>query len=440
MPVGRPKSIWPARVAWPRRQDGLPGLIAAEAVPPAYARGRSRFVLAPLSLGYDQLLFLAAAALLAIGLVMVQSADARIRGVIDTPLWQSFLNKNAMHAAIAVGTMFLVWRLDYRLWLGRSLLLSPATLLVALTTVALVAVLATPLGRDVNGARRWLGYGTFGFQPSELAKLGLVVFIAAYAVHMQQEMRSFFKGFLPLVAVFGIVCALVVKEDFGTTALIAAVCVTLIFMAGAKSFHTLLLLPPAVGVAYMLLQEPFRRARLLAFLDPWIDPKGVGYHPIQSLLTIMSGGFWGRGLGNGVQKMGYLPEDNTDFIFAVICEELGFPGALIVITLFALFVFCGWRIACRCNNLFGKLLAFGITAMFGLQAAMNIAVVTVSMPTKGIALPLISSGGTGWIMTAAAIGVLMSIERANAREEAGLGGRGPAPVALGFPVQTDALR
>src|SRR5262249_4737885 len=127
-------------------------------------------------------------------------------------------------------------------------------------------------------------------------------------------------------------------------------------------------------------------------------------------------GFWGRGLGNGIQKMGYLPEDNTDFIFAVVCEELGFIGALMVVVLFAGFVMVGWRVMSRCENLFGKMVAFGITAIIGLQAAINIAVVTASMPTKGIALPLISSGGTGWIMNAAAIGVLMSIERVNRRE------------------------
>jgi cell division protein FtsW len=158
------------------------------------------------------------------------------------------------------------------------------------------------------------------------------------------------------------------------------------------------------------------------------------------LLTIASGGFWGLGLGNGIQKMGYLPEDNTDFIFAVICEELGFFGAMMVIGLFLAFVVIGWRIATRCQHQFGKMVAFGITAMIGLQAAFNIAVVTVTVPTKGIALPLISSGGTGWIMNAIAIGVLMSIERVNRREIAmkQMGER-PAEPALGFPVQVTAV-
>jgi cell division protein FtsW len=187
-------------------------------------------------------------------------------------------------------------------------------------------------------------------------------------------------------------------------------------MAGCRLWHMALMLPPVGLVAHHMLNTPWRRERLLAFLDPWADSKGAGYHIIQSLMTIWSGGFWGRGLGNGIQKMGYLPEDNTDFIFAVICEELGFVGALMVIGLFAAFVIVGWRVMCRCQNLFGKMVAFGITAIIGLQAAINIAVVTASMPTKGIALPLISSGGTGWIMNAVAIGVLMSIERINRRE------------------------
>jgi len=208
----------------------------------------------------------------------------------------------------------------------------------------------------------------------------------------------------------------------------------MVLMAGCRWWHVGLLMPGAGLVVYQMLHTPWRRARLLAFLDPWADPKGAGYHIIQSLLTIVSGGIPGRGLGNGIQKMGYLPEDNTDFIFAVVCEELGFVGALMVIGLFAGFVVVGWRVMCRCQNLFGKMVAFGITAIIGLQAAINIAVVTASMPTKGIALPLISSGGTGWIMNAVAIGVLMSIERMNRREAAGLRSSSPAS-GQGFPVQ-----
>jgi cell division protein FtsW len=454
MPVasGKSKSQWPTRVAWPR-EAGSPSLGAVPALVTAYPvrayLGRSRFVLAPLSLTLDQLLFLITAALLCIGLVMVQSADSRIRGVVggETGNWltAAFNTKNAIHAGIAMVALTLLWRWDYRKLLGSGrgrfpLLMSPSTWLIVLTIGMLVAVLVTPLGREINGARRWLALGPIGFQPSELAKLSLVLFVSAYAVHRQAKVRSFFWGFLPLIVIFGIAAGLVVKEDFGTTVLIAAVVLVMILMAGCRWWHVGLLIPPAAVVIRHMLNTPFRRARLLAFLDPFADMKGAGYHPAESLLTIASGGFWGLGLGQGIQKMGYLPEDNTDFIFAVICEELGFFGALIVVALFLLFVIIGWRIASRCQNQFGKMVAFGITAMIGLQAAINIAVVTVTMPTKGIALPFISSGGTGWIMNAVAVGVLMSIERINRREiEARMMGDRDAEPALGFPVQVNAV-
>jgi cell division protein FtsW len=419
----------------------MPTLVAA--VPSRPYVGKSRFVLTPLSLSLDQLLFLITAALLCFGLIMVQSADSRVRGVHDNWLTQSFSNKNAIHAGIALLVMTVIWRLDYRMVLGNPrsrfpLLMSPSLWLVVLTIGFLGAVLATPLGEELNGARRWFRLGPLGFQPSELAKLSLVLFVAAYAVHRAGVVRSFWKGYVPLIAVFGLCAALVVKEDFGTTVLVSAVVLAMILMAGCRVWHLALLLPPMAVVVRHMLDTPWRRDRLLAFMNPWENPGGAGFHIIQSLLTIASGGFWGRGLGNGIQKMGYLPEDNTDFIFAVVCEELGFFGALMVIGLFAAFVTVGWRVMCRSQNLFGKMVAFGVTAIIGLQAAMNIAVVTASMPTKGIALPLISSGGTGWIMNAAAIGVLMSIERVNRREAAGVSTRA-AGAGQGFPVELPAV-
>jgi cell division protein FtsW len=406
--------------------------------------GRSRFVLTPLSLTLDQFLFLITSALLCFGLLMVQSADARVRSVSENWMLATFQNKNFIHALIAMVVLTAIWRADYRMLLGNmqrrmSLLFSPSVAIL-LVTFAMLAAVMTPLGREINGARRWLSLGPLGFQPSELAKLALVLFVSAYAVHNQARIRNFFTGFVPLMAIFGMVAALVLKEDFGTTVLIAAVVFVMMLMAGVRTWNLALLTPGVAAIIYHMLSAPWRRERLLAFMDPTLDPKGAGYHPMQSLMTIASGGFWGRGLGNGIQKMGYLPEDNTDFIFAVICEELGFVGSLMVIGLFVAFVIIGWRIASRCQHHFGKMVAFGITAMIGLQAAINIAVVTASMPTKGIALPFISSGGTGWIMNAAAIGVLMSIERINRREAAAnaLNRRGAEP-ALGFPIQVQAV-
>jgi cell division protein FtsW (lipid II flippase) len=526
MPVtkGNSGSVWPARVSWPRQASAsngaplaaLPALVHARPVR-AYV-GRSRFVLSPLSLTLDQLLFLITAALLCFGLVMVQSADARVRAMAPGGSWwlEAFDSKNAIHAAIAIVAMTAMWRMDYRRLAGNpmkhlSLLRSPATWLLILTIGTLVAVLTTPMGKEINFARRWLQVGPLGFQPSELAKLSLILFVSAYAVHYRDEVRSFGMaavppilfvaglavfavkptmvasvhffmpendgaihlllaktgvaagclilgffmwwvgfspkawrwGFVPLVVGFGMCAALVLKEDFGTAALISVVVIVMILMAGCRWWHVAMLIPPGVLVVWgAIFRDPtsFRYKRMMAFMNPFADMKGAGYHPAESLLTIASGGFWGVGLGNGIQKMGYLPEDDTDFIFAVICEELGFFGALMVIGLFLAFVIIGWRIASRCQHQFGKMVAFGVTSMIGLQAAFNIAVVTVTVPTKGIALPLISSGGTGWIMNAIAIGVLMSIERVNRREIAAkLMGERPAEPALGFPVQVTAV-
>lgn len=442
--AGGVRGVLPQRVSLPRgaasRMAAVPALVSmgpGNGATRPYA-GRSRFILTPLSLSLDQLLFLITAALLCLGLLMVQSADARVRGVHENWFGNVFNNKNAIHAVIALLAMTAIWRLDYRRLLGPSrgalsMFSSPATLLVVLTIGFLIAVLVTPLGKEINGARRWFGYGPLGFQPSELAKLSLVLFIAAYATHRAAQVRNFFSGFLPLMAVFGLCAALVVKEDFGTTVLVAAVALAMVVMAGCRLWHLALLMPGAAVVIYHMLNTPFRRARLLAFMDPEADSQGAGFHVIQSLLTIASGAPWGKGIGNGIQKMGYLPEDNTDFIFAVVCEELGLVGAFMVVGLFAAFVMVGWRIMSRCENLFGKMVAFGITAMIGLQAAINIAVVTASMPTKGIALPLISSGGTGWIMNAVAIGVLMSIERLNRLQADSQ--RRPGGTGQGFPVQ-----
>ena len=438
MPVSKTKTIWPTRVSWPRRQEGaavLPALVGQNsAAPLPYVTGRSRFAIAPLSLSLDQLLLLIVSALLCFGLVMVQSADLRVRGVNDHWMLAAFSNKNAIHAGVALLLMAAVWRIDYRWLLGKSMARSPAVWFLLVTVLSLGAVLA--VGSTLNGAKRWLmipiGITKLSVQPSELAKWGLVIFLAAYTTHMGEKVRSLFRGFAPMILAMGIVCALIVKEDFGTTALIALVAFCLITMAGTKWWHIGLIIPPALAVVYVAVwHSAYRRERLLAFMHPEADPQGAGYHPLQSLLTIISGGFWGLGLGNGIQKMGYLPEGNTDFIFSVLCEELGFIGAGMVIGLFVAFVFVGWRVASRCDNMFGKMIAFGITATVGLQAAINIAVVTVTVPTKGIALPFISSGGTGWILTAGAVGLLMAIERHN---RLGIVGE-QAMEAQGFPVE-----
>lgn len=437
MPVTKSTSIpWPKRTSVPRSQGGinLPYLASGRPGTLPYVAGRSKFTISPLSITMDQLLFLLVAALLGIGVLMVQSADARVRGVSQHFILDVISIKNIIHACIALTVMSVVWNLDYRKMLGKSLVKSMPMVLMAVTLVCLLAVLS-PLGAEINGAKRWLIIPgiRLSFQPSELAKWSLVFFVSAYAVHQAEKLQDFIRGFAPIIMIFGFSLILVVKEDFGTAALIAVVVFSLLLMSGCKWWHLAILIPPALAAAYFAVwHSDYRRARLTAFLNPEADPKGAGYHPLQSLLTIASGGLPGRGLGYGIQKMGFLPEDNTDFIFAVVCEELGFMGAGLVIALFLTLVFVGWRVSARCDNLFGKMISFGITAAIGLQAAINIAVVTVTVPTKGIALPFISSGGTGWIMTAAAVGVLMSIERINRLETAaGTASKGTS----GFPVE-----
>lgn len=435
---------WPTRVTWAKgdRHSGrsLPDISAMP--PPA----RFTVQLSPVSLTYDQLMLAVCMALLGVGLLMTQSADARIGHLVHDYLFHLVLNVEAVHAALAMILLVFLWRLDYRRLIGRSMASSAPAMLVVVSLICLALVL-TRLGTDINGAKRWLmlriGSHALSFEPSELAKWSLVLFISAYAVHRGEQIRNFWKGFVPLMVVVGATSALILKEDFGTAALVAGIAVLLMLMAGCRWWHLAMLLPPALVVLYFAVWHvPYRRERLLIFMHPHLDPKGAGYNPIQSLLSFASGGFWGRGLGDGIQKMGYLPEDNTDFIFSLIAEELGFFGCMMVILLYLTLLFSGWQTGRRARDLFGKLIAFGCTAMIGLQAAMNIAVVTVTVPTKGIALPLISSGGTGWILTAGAIGLVMSVERVNRLESGPRGGNEssgrPAPVELNLAEKQPA--
>ncbi|MGC9260179.1 MAG: FtsW/RodA/SpoVE family cell cycle protein [Phycisphaerae bacterium] len=440
MAGGSNKINWPTRTAWAKpRSKAISAMPEDAMVAPIR---RFAVALSPVALTLDQLMLIVSMALLGIGLLMTQSANARIGRVIHDWLIRLVMNAEAIHAVLAIALLVFLWRLDYRRFIGRSLARSiPSVLTVA--SMIFLALVLTRLGTDINGAKRWLvlriGSHGLSFEPSELAKWSLVLFISAYAVHRGEQIRSFWKGFAPLMMVVGATSALILKEDFGTAALVAGIAALLMLMVGCRWWHLAMLLPPALVVLYFAVWHvPYRRERLLIFMHPHLDPKGAGYNPIQSLLSFASGGFWGRGLGNGIQKMGYLPEDNTDFIFSLIAEELGFFGCMVVILLYLTLVFSGWQVMRRSRDLFGKLIAFGCTAMIGLQAAMNIAVVTVTVPTKGIALPLISSGGTGWILTAGAIGLVMSVERINRIERVDNNFRQPIIAATPLPARLEA--
>jgi cell division protein FtsW len=274
------------------------------------------------------------------------------------------------------------------------------------------AVLVPGVGKNVNGARRWIPLGPTQVQPSEVAKWTVVLFLAWWMSRPKVNLERFFTGVVPTLLPVGAICLLVVIEDFGTAALIAACALTMLLAGRVKLWHLAIVVPPALAAAFWFVRsEPYRWKRMTAFLDPWANPQGEGYHMVQSLLSFSTGGVLGRGLGNGVQKLGYLPEDTTDFIFAVICEELGIFGALLTVALYGGILYVAWQAIRQKRDDFGRLLAFGLGSMLGLQAAINIAVATVSVPTKGLSLPLVSAGGSGLVVTCGALGLLYSVMR-----------------------------
>lgn len=361
-----------------------------------------------------------ALALMALGVVMIYSAGSRV----DRPArWFSGFSdpagKQVVFVAVAVAALLAVSAIDYRqLAYHGSIWRWPGLYVAVVALLLLAAVYIPAVGLKVKGAQRWVKVGPLSFQPSEFAKFALVVFLAALLAWRSYPRTKFFKGLLPLGLISAVVCGLIGKEDLGTAVLIGLVASLLLIAGGVRIWHFLISVFPAamIGFGYLLMYKPYRLERLKTFLNPWGDPLGAGYHPIQSLIAIGHGGWRGVGLGNGIQKYGYLPEDTTDFIFSIICEELGIPGAVLVIALTAALIWSGRQVFRRCGDDFGKLLTFGIISTIGLQAAINIAVATVSVPTKGIALPFVSAGGSGLIFSAAALGLVCSV--ANRRRRA----------------------
>ena len=286
--------------------------------------------------------------------------------------------------------------------------------------LALLASVYVPgIRSPKNGSHRWINLhlpGLESVQPSELAKWGLVLLIAAYAAISARRMRSFWVGLVPGLIATGLVAGFVVIEDLGTGALMVLVACVVLVAAGARLWHLLILCPvPLAGAALAIVTNPYRVHRIESFMNPFLDPQGKGFHMIQSMVSVANGQVFGRGLGGGLQKFGYLPEDTTDFIFATICEELGIAGAAIVLFLLGALIWSVWGIVRKEENALLKLVGLGVMGTVGIQAAINLAVVTGLGPTKGIALPLISSGGTGWILTAGALGLVVAMDRAQFR-------------------------
>lgn len=349
-------------------------------------------------------------ALLGLALVMVHSAGMTIGQPSDGT--SILLSRHLAYAITAVGVMLFVSRLDVRSVFTARGWGNPLPWMIAVAIGLTVYVQL--FGRTINGARRWGHLFGVSYQPSELIKWTLIIAIAWWCSRRQHAMRRFFHGLLPPLLLVGLGCGLVIIEDLGTAALIGVVAMLLLLAGGAKLWHMALIAPgPIVAVVAAIITSPYRKARIFSFMDPWLDPEGTGYHAIQSMVAIAGGSATGRGLGNGIQKFGYLPEDTTDFVFAIICEELGIVGAVLVVAIYLTLIWTALGVVRDCRDVFGRLLALGVMLTVGLQALMNLSVVTVMVPTKGIALPLLSAGGTGWIATAAAIGLVVALDEAN---------------------------
>ncbi|MEI7436493.1 MAG: putative lipid II flippase FtsW [bacterium] len=343
--------------------------------------------------------------LLALGLVMLASASS-VKGDASKNDPGYFLKRQAVWLAVAVVASVVAAKVDYHRW--QKFWIPLALLSVFLLTMVMVPGLRLKIG----GAYRWFRMGPFSFQPSELAKIAVVVMLSAWMTRCGVRSLRFRDGVLKPMAMLGVFLALVIKEpDYGTTILLATVGVCVLFVGGARGWQ--LALPCLIGVAciaYLISLDPVRLGRIVAFIEPERNPK-VAYHLAQSKMSFMLGGLWGVGLGNSLQKHFYLPEAHTDFILAIIGEELGLVATLGVVLLFAGYLFCGMRIALKAPDCFGRLTAFGLTMMIGLQAFINGGVVTGVLPTKGLPLPFISYGGSSLIMSMVATGILMNIAR-----------------------------
>ncbi|MCL6636271.1 MAG: stage V sporulation protein E [Peptococcaceae bacterium] len=355
---------------------------------------------------WDFVLFLTVMSLLSLGVVMVFSASEYSTLVYFNDSFY-FFKRQVVWALLGLTAMFVMmnydyWRLKKYVW---------PMLFVAFAV--LVLVLIPGVGKEVNGARRWIVVGPVNFAPAELVKLSIIIFTAYGLARQRDRVRQFSRGVLPYLAVMTAAAGLIMLQpDLGTTLSLAGIVFAMIFAAGARMAHLGgIAAAGAVAVGLAIFLEPYRMRRLLAFWDPWADPQGTGFHIIQGLYAIGSGGLFGLGLGQSKQKFLYLPENHTDSIFAIIGEELGFIGASLVIMLFILFVWRGLKIAVSSQDPFASLLATGVTAWVGVQAIINIGVMTGSLPFTGIPLPFISFGGTSLLFTMTGVGILLNISR-----------------------------
>jgi cell division protein FtsW len=358
----------------------------------------------------DKVLFTATLLLVCASVVMVYSASA----LVALERFQQsnlFLTKQAMWAVLGLAVLAIAMCIDYRSYKNDTFIWG----VVGIAGVMLIAVL---FAAPVNGTTRWFGLGGLGVQPSELAKVACVFFTALMLDRRMHRIDDLSYSLLPIAVVAGgFVGLILLQPDFGTAMSLLGIVAIMVFAAGLHLKFFVGTVLAALPLLYVVLvSAPYRRQRLMAFWDPWADPLGDGFQIIQSLIAVGTGGVFGRGLMAGVQKLFYLPEPHTDFIFAVIGEELGLVGATGVLVCFCVIAWRGLRIAARATDAFGSLVALGLTAMIAVQALVNMSVVLGLMPTKGIPLPLVSNGGSSLLISLLGMGVLLNISQHEATD------------------------
>lgn len=366
---------------------------------------------------FDFILCITVFVLLAMGIIMILSASAP-SALSTTGNSYTYVRKQFAFAIVGVVLMFIISKIDYRFYKKYYWPIYFGSWII------LLLVLVPGLGVSVKGATRWVNLGFTQFQPSELTKVGLIVFYAGYLSDHKSELTDFWKGFVkplcflapPILILFG------VQNHLSVSLIVGIITITMMVMAGCRIQHFaavggtgILGLGAIVGMLQMAGKGGFRLDRISTFFNPWADAQGTGYQMVQSLYAIGSGGFFGVGLGESKQKYLYIPEPHNDFIFAILAEELGFIGCLFVIALFAIFVWRGILVSMRAPDMFGSLMAIGITTLVGAQAIINIAVVTATIPTTGMALPFFSYGGTALLILLCNVGVLLNISRAGSK-------------------------
>lgn len=345
--------------------------------------------------------------LICIGVVMIYSASCIYA-------WEKyndgffFLKRHLSFVFIGVLAAFLVMCIDYKV------LKKYAKPLLILSAILLVLVSIPGIGREVSGARRWFRFKFLSFQPSELANLAVIIYMADFIVRKSDVLKSFVWGFLPCMFVLGAVSLLIlIQPDLGTTLALGMVVFIMLFVAGVRLSHLVYVILAMLPILYVLIfNVPYRRMRIMAFLNPWADPRGSGFQIIQSQVALGSGGIFGIGLGHSKQKLFYLPAAHTDFIFSIVGEEMGLIGTLGIIMLFIIFIRLGLKIIKHSSDKFGYFLGLGLLAMISFKAIVNIGVSCGLMPTKGLPLPFISYGGSSFIFDMISVGLLMNIAKA----------------------------